>query len=344
MIEKRAAELSARDGEPEAVGDVDEDDERSALGSINHDEVSVHDAVEGKKQDTAHLQENADFELYRWWTPSSIAQSFDKLLSIAEFDVETRKIYKLALPFFLQALLTGVAENGRVAIVGLLLGTREVAAFVIVDLLVGFTSEVVGGVYDSLTTLLSHSVGAGNRKLTGEYLQLAIVFYVVFSIPFIVMWFYLMGPALEFFGYDEQTVQIGVAFTKPYLFAELLNGVTECIHGIMDVIGLEVASTILVTIGETIMTVSWLIIALFLKPSLAVLGYTDLIIAAVYLMITIIIIVAKGWLRRYYCGIFGSFALAVSCDHVEKSPFHDTLSNTCLPFAFTEWTRRQDDV
>ena len=150
--------------------------------SIGHEDVSFHDAVDGiyhinKNKNSTDGSDDVDAggssacygmrRKGRKWR-RSIGTCYGKLLSIAEWDYETRRIYKLGFPFFLQALLEGVAEIGRLAIIGRLLGTRELAAYVTVDMLISFTAEVLGGFHESLVSLLSHSIGCGNRKLTGQ--------------------------------------------------------------------------------------------------------------------------------------------------------------------------------
>jgi len=63
-----------------------------------------------------------------------------------------------------------------------------------------FTADVLGGIHESLVSLLSHSIGSGNRKLTGQYVQLSIELYVIFSIPFMVMWYLVIEDTLLLLG------------------------------------------------------------------------------------------------------------------------------------------------
>jgi len=44
---------------------------------------------------------------------------------IAEWDSETRRLFKLGLPFLLQAFLEGVVDSGQVAIVGKLMSSDD---------------------------------------------------------------------------------------------------------------------------------------------------------------------------------------------------------------------------
>jgi len=248
--EKGGRELASPDGIVLAARSTSSSKSLEEADSNNfdmHDEVSFHDAVDAQLIPEPPIEEihtggglNKDDDddgtvccgLGAIWKPKVLGRCFGRLLSIAEWDYETRRIYKLGFPFFLQALLEGAAEFGRVAIIGRLLGTKELAAYVIVDLLISFTSEVLGGIHESLVSLLSHSIGSGNRTLTGQYVQLSIELYVLFFIPFLFLWYFFIEDTLMLLGFDAEVAAIGKAFAVPYLFAALLNGVLECIHGL----------------------------------------------------------------------------------------------------------------
>jgi len=73
-------------------------------------------------------------------------------------------------------------------------------------------------------------------------------------------------------------------------------------------------STIFIVIGEIVATLAVFLAAWFWKPTLETVGFIYLINIGIMLWITILVIFLKGWFRRYYCGLFGSFAMAVSRD------------------------------
>jgi len=175
------------DGCGSSSGSAGTDPPAVSNGVVDPDEVSFQDAVDGKPRDVENRSSDSSEEVTGTYHDGSCCaglsrrrrrmrraagKSYGKLLSIAEWDYETRRIYKLGFPFFLQALLEGVTEIGRVAIIGRLMGTKELAAYVTVDLLISFTSQVLGGFHESLVSLLSHSIGCGNRKLTGQVSEL----------------------------------------------------------------------------------------------------------------------------------------------------------------------------
>lgn len=241
---------------------------------------------------------------------------FDQLLSIAELDYETRRIYKLALPYCAQALVSGIAQNGILVIIGQLVGTQQLSAFAIVDVLVGLTSEAIGGIHESLIPLLGFSRGTENNKLTGEYLQLALIFYFAFSIPFIILWSVISDDVMLLFGFDETTAEMGRSFAVPYVWAWLFKGLTGCLHSILDVFDREVVSTAVVGLCEIATMLSVLFAALFWDPSLQTIGLLYLMVSIAGMLLTIVLVGVRGWFRPYYCGLFHSCALRVSTRRV----------------------------
>jgi hypothetical protein len=246
----------------------------------------------------------------------TVSRAFDKLLSIAELDTETRKIYKLACPFVIEGLITGGAETTRVALVGRLIGTRAISAYVIVDLFIGLTMEFLGGFADALVTLLSHSIGTGNKKLTGEYVQISMILFVLTYIPFIFMWWFVIEDAVMLLGFDRETAEMGKSFAIPYLFAGLVHGLSRSVQNLLDCIDHEVMSTIIVGIGELCGTIAIFLVLYFVPGStLQTVGVIYACSTLTAFVISILFIHQKGWIRRYYCGLFGSFALKVrSCE------------------------------
>lgn len=72
-----------------------------------------------------------------------------------------------------------------------------------------------------------------------QYVQLSMELYIIFSIPFLILWYFLTEDTLLLLGFDHETAKIGKSFAVPYMFYTLLEGVLECIHGLLDVIDLE---------------------------------------------------------------------------------------------------------
>jgi multidrug resistance protein, MATE family len=245
--------------------------------------------------------------------------------AVIAHDNEAKRLYRLAFPYLLKSLLTAVADNGLLIIVGQMVGTRELAALALVDLIVGHTSEAVGGVHESLITLIGYSRGANNDQLTGEYIQLAVTFYVLFSIPFLYIGAVYMEAILLFFGMDRIIAALGKGFAIPYLYARLFRGVASCLRAVLDVCELAYVSAALVGIGDVLTIGTVLAYTLLWSPSLQAIGFIILIVEFLMLFITCGLIAAKKWFQPYYCGLFQRIALTVR--HCEgASSWFDTSS------------------
>jgi O-antigen/teichoic acid export membrane protein len=310
QLAKRNQEIERDDPRSEDANDEDfddVDDESFALPLLDAEE-SMHPCP-----DPPLLNDGAARKGRLGGTRRRARTCFGKLLSIVELDIETRKVYKLAIPYFLQALISGVADNGTLIVVGQLIGTRELAAFAIVDLFVGLTSQTIGGYMESLTPLLSFSRGTDNEKLTGQYVQLAMILTVASTIPFIFLWSFVTDDLMKLLGFDETTAEIGQSFAVPFMFAKMIHLLTRCLHTVMDVNDLEVQSTIVAVTGDVGELVAVLIFALFWSPTLQDIGFVFVVAETLALLATVALIGFKGWFRPFYAGFFRTLSLKVRC-------------------------------
>ncbi len=60
---------------------------------------------------------------------------------------------------------------------------------------------------------------------TQKYVQIVAALYSIFSIPLFGMWWFVMGPALRWFGLDTAAVDIGIQYTKVLIFNYYLDGI-----------------------------------------------------------------------------------------------------------------------
>ena len=186
----------------------------------------------------------------------------------------------------------------------------EVSAFVIVRTLVDITSSFFSGFHESIATLGSQALGRRNNKLVGQYVQLSMVLYVLCYIPFVVLWWIYMPSIMLWLGFDQETADIGQEYTQVYLFLELLDGVDESIHGLLDVIDLESYSTLVGVSQEIVTFLDILLVTMFAKPSLKVVGMIELLVAMIFISINVGTITWRGWFAPYGEGLVGSFALS----------------------------------
>jgi hypothetical protein len=300
----------------------------SAMPTMDHDEVSFGDAVDA--HDPAYKHQNKATEgmaedklccgSEACWKPSSIARVFDDLLVVAEWDFETTRVCKLAFPFVVQALLTGACEITRVAIIGTYIGTRELSAYLVVSILLSLTASVSSGLQDSLATLCTAAIEDENKKLAGQYVQLSIVFSILFSGVNIAFWMFFAGDALEWFGFDEETTSIGQDFATLLVFRDLIRGVALNIHSFLYVIGLDVYSTVVTTLEEVVTTVAVVLAILIWGSTLETVGIIYIISAYSILILNLVIIKGEGWFHEFRDGLVRPSALLVSTVYCNLLP------------------------
>ncbi|CAB9509340.1 Mate efflux family protein [Seminavis robusta] len=232
--------------------------------------------------------------------------AMDKMALISSYDIETKRIVRLSTPFCVQALITGLTDILTVAVVGKLVGTREVSAFVVVTMWVELSSEFVGGLHEALATLCSQAIGARNKELAGSYVQIVVILYTLFFIPFAILWVFYMDAVLRWHGLDEETVRIGTQYTYILVVDLLIDGLGEAIHGLLDVAGFEKYSTLIGATEEILSLVIIFIWALVGNPDLNTVGLIQFGLGVAFLLLNCVIIRWRGWFKAFYKGMFGS--------------------------------------
>ena len=223
------------------------------------------------------------------------------------------------------------------AVIGKLVGTRAVSAFVVVSMLVQLTTKFVGGFHEALTTLCSQAIGAKRHRLAGKYVQIATVLYVVTYIPFALLWVVVMDDAMRWFGFDEQTIHMGMQYGYLLLFDYLIDGIVEAIHALLDVSGHENFAT---AIGAAEETVAFLIVlvwgllgapSIFVSPLFTV-GVIQFSMGILFTALNCFIIWRNGWFRPYREGMVGTFALSVRSEMIVfwLSCFNRACSHFCF--------------
>ena len=287
---------------------------------MDHDDVSFHDAIDAynpahNKKHSTHVEYRTGYHVRRGsrtcYQSSSIMRSFDNLLEIAEWEYETKRICKLAIPFAMQTLLTGFCEVTRIAIIGRFMGTRELSAYVVVGLLLGITATFVSGLQDSLTALCSQSLEVGNEQQVGAFVQVSLAFSLLFSFINIAIWTALVDDTLEWLGFDHETVTIGHDFAIMLVVRELVRSVSMNVHGLLYLIGLDMYSAVVLNLEEVCTTVAVITAAVSRDSSLRIVGLIYVISTSAILVLNLGIIKWKGWFDEFRQGLDGSFALMV---------------------------------
>lgn len=230
--------------------------------------------------------------------------------NIVAFNMETRKILKLAIPYTISAVASSTLSNTCLIFVSKHIGTKAVTAYALVQILVGLTDGILKGPIYACTTLCAHAVGAGNTFLAGQYIQLSIVLYLLFNIPVVYFWWFYMYEIILFLEWgDQDTAQVAQEFTRVYIWSYLLGGISSSVWQL-----LEVADH---TISGTIMSIAWgatnvLAIGLLVtlqEATLVQVGYVYIGTSVFFIGLTLIIGRCYGWFTPFAKGLFQNVAL-----------------------------------
>jgi len=250
------------------------------------------------------------FGKYAWWKPSMIAAGFDRIVTLSEWDFESKRIVTLSIPFVLTALLLGINQTITVSLISQFVGTDAVVAFVIVELVLGLTHEFFGGIVSTEATLCSQAVGARNYKLAGQYVQICAVIYTFCMIPNIAVWSFFIDDVIILFGFDAKIAEIGHSYAIVLLFRQWLTGVNQAYHGLLNVIDREKWSTFISVLDDTVGVLIILGVVLTKETTLKEIALIKLGVALFFFMFNCCYTVYKGWMKNYLEGMIGSFALS----------------------------------
>jgi hypothetical protein len=284
----------------------------SALLQLEEDELS-NDGRDAQERFIDERHENdSTKDSTPFWKPAAWGGIFDSLLEVAEYDYEMKRILRLAWPFVGQSLIEGLSEAVNVALVGRFVSTRAMAAYVGVDMLIGLSASFLSGFKDSLQVLLSQAIGARNKVLAGQYMQINMIFFIVLFSPIALFWVVYMESILEWFGYDDDIVKLGVDFSRIYIFVQVMDTVSDQIHALLDVIDRENYSTVFGMGEDALRTFGILMVGLGSNPTLDKIGLVQLLVGALGMFINVMYVMYKGWFDSFLGGMVGTFALLVS--------------------------------
>jgi MatE len=165
-----------------------------------------------------------------------VTKCWAKFCKIVKWDKEAKRIMKLAGPFVTQALVSGVAAAARLSIVDHYYGARALSAYVVPIMMIHLTTAFFGSVNDAVRLLTSMSIGMGNTKLTGKYTQVGLILSVLTILPTCFFWIAVIGPVLDWFGFDEDTVVLGKEFTRTYVWSQIMERMDCSLQTLLDTV------------------------------------------------------------------------------------------------------------
>jgi hypothetical protein len=105
----------------------------SVMSKLDQDAVSVHDAVDAQEGSPS---QNITIENASGW---------QRLVEIAEWEFEMKRMGSLAVPYTIQGITEGVFQMINVSVIGNFIGVREANAYVVVTILLEFTATLTYG-------------------------------------------------------------------------------------------------------------------------------------------------------------------------------------------------------
>ena len=290
---------------------------RSSQGSESDIFVSPDDAVDANDPGVVPVEkvpmEGEELDLccgaHAWWRPVMMAAALDRLLDIAEWDRETKRILNLSIPFSLAAIASGLFETIRVALVANFIGTDAVAAYTIVLLVLGLTQEFFGGFALTSASLCSQAIGRGNHKLAGEYVQISCILYTLCFIPNVVVWMFFTDDVVRLFGFNEATAQMAQEYARYFVIGQWFEGLDEAYGSLMEVIGHERYTLFMDVANEVFSTCIILTSLLTQRTTLSDIGIIEMATEALFFGLGLAITNMVGWAKNYNEGMYRSKAL-----------------------------------
>lgn len=180
--------------------------------------------------------------------------------------------------------------------------------------------------FPAVGTLVPHADGAGNDVLAGRYLQLALIFCSITSIPTILVWSHNVGVAVLWFGFDEETATLSQRLAYSMLVIVFVRSIDHGIHQFLNVTGHEKYSTIVQILHYTIQSVSIVgAVSLGIKDLMYV-GLIQALLGVLLSLASFTFILLRGWTDKYWEGFAQTLSLRVS--HLER--YERKLCCDCL--------------
>ena len=309
---------------------------RSAMSRLSGDDVNdgVDEIVGTRKK----LQKSP-YEKRGWsQVIFDITQWDSSLTSLAGF-------------YMIQGLVESINGIVHVAIVGHAIGIQEANAFIMVQFLFEITGVLVSGfqegtcgrmiesvqtirksnfliiLFPAIGVLVPQADGCGNDLLVGRYLQIGVIFSILFQIPGLLLWSFYTYDTIIWFGFDEATAAIAQDYTYSVLLLAVIEDVDDCVTGFLDVIGREKYVTVYCVISEFVSTGLLVAVAYSNVASMVAVGLAETVVALTAMFLNIIYIVNKGWLDDYIEGLVRTFGLKVSknSSFVDRCTFQEMI-------------------
>lgn len=250
------------------------------------------------------------------WTPRVILMSLDALISVAEPDIEMKRIISLGLPLTLGAMSDALLRAITIAFISHYSGTDSMIAFVIVNLLIGFTDELVGAVADAEHSLCSNALITGQLYLAGQYVQISTVLLTVLAVPLLAIWTLNMENIVYWLVDSDYAALVSKDYTKIIVFHHFLRSLSRIFTVLFQLTGNEKFET---TFGLIETIIAAIVISAFVSTNsnatLTMVAWIQLTIGATFFTWKLAYAIYNAWFRVFRRGML-SFALMVRYCHL----------------------------
>ncbi|KAG1686668.1 hypothetical protein DVH05_006397 [Phytophthora capsici] len=123
------------------------------------------------------------------------------------------------------------------------LGVKELAAASLAQLWTSPALYCVWASASALNTLCGQSWGAGNRELTGIWLQFGIVITTLLSIP-VAIWYWCVGYVLEYTTDDQEVITLATTFSRVLTGSILPSLLYCCLRQYLQAVGILLPTTV----------------------------------------------------------------------------------------------------
>lgn len=235
--------------------------------------------------------------------------------ALLRMDKEMRKLLKLAIPWSLSSVITSALSLMIIACIGKMLGTADQSGYMMVYYGLEITTMFLSGLESAITSLCSQAIGAENYTRAGQYIQIAVLSYLILFIPQIYIWWNYFYDFMIWMEFDEETAAKGHRYMHIYLMHFVFSSFPEGINYLLELSGHEKFVSSLSVIEYLLdfcitFGVLWYgFFPYYGEPTLELIGMLDLVIGVIMFLIEMYIIGRYGWLDNYWEGLLGSCAL-----------------------------------
>jgi len=145
----------------------------------------------------------------------------------------SRNVIKLALPAVAENLLMTMVFIANTLLVGWLKEPAALAAVSLGGLFLNIANQLFASVSVTVTTLVAHAWGAGERERARHIAAQAIMLAILFAAMTTAILWPLAEPMLELMGASERVVSLGSMYMRVILATSLLGFPMMVLNGIM---------------------------------------------------------------------------------------------------------------